>query len=98
MKIAAGLLISTVLALGAAGCVKEVNEADYSDSGIKERLELDLRAKKGLDLRFVTVDVHSGVVTLSGMTSSYEERDTIGAIAKKLSGVEQVIVNLIVQE
>ena len=98
MKTAARLLLTTALALCAAGCLKEVNEADYSDSGIKERLELELRAKKGLDLRFVTVDVHSGVVTLSGMTTSYEERDTIGAIAKKLQGVDQVIVNLIVQE
>lgn len=91
------VLVCAVLAFGLGGCAHRLSEADLSDPGIKARLESQLRGKK-LDLRYVVIDVHSRIVTLSGMVSSYRDKETLSRVAHGVPGVEQVVVNLIVQE
>ena len=71
---------------------------DNSDPAIKARIETQLHSQPDLDLRYVNVDVNSGVVTLSGMVSSIKDRNLIDNIARRTSGVDQVAVNLIVPE
>jgi osmotically-inducible protein OsmY len=95
----ATLLALAALALGAAGCFPhQLSEAELSDPGIKARLEDRLQAQPNLHLRYVTLDVHQRAVTISGIVPTYEERYEIERIAKRLPGVDQVLVNLVVQE
>lgn len=75
-----------------------LSEADISDSGIKARLEAKLKAQKGLDLRTVTIDVHSRIVTLSGIVDSYQDKKEITRIVHEIPGVEQALINVVVQE
>ena len=95
----AALLALAALAFAAAGCFPhQLSEAELSDPGIKARLEDRLHAEQSLHLRYVTLDVHQRVVTISGIVPSYDERYEIERIAKRLDGVDQVLVNLVVQE
>lgn len=87
------------LTLVFSGCVKNlISEVDRSDPAIKARLEAALREDKSLDLRYVLVDVHSRIVTISGLTSTQQDRSSITRIAHTIAGVEQLVINLVVQE
>lgn len=93
----AGLLFALPFAL--AGCFyQQLSEAELSDPGIKARLEAQLQAEPGLDLRYVTVDVHARVATVSGLVRSWNEKRTVERIARRLQGVEQAVINLVIQE
>jgi len=87
-----------LLAAGCCACTRNVEPVDLSDSGIKARIETTLHGQSGLDIRYVTVDVVSRVVTVSGIARTYEDRDRIARIARRARGVDQVIVNLLVPE
>jgi osmotically-inducible protein OsmY len=92
-------LVALVAVLGLIGCFRsQLTEAELSDPGIKARLEERLRADRRLDLRYVTVDVHHSIVTVSGVVSSWDDRREIERIARRLDGPEQVLVNLAIQE
>jgi osmotically-inducible protein OsmY len=93
---ALGLLV--LAALAAAACTREIQPEDDSDPAIKARLELALRARKGLDLRYVSIDVNERLVTLSGIVPALEQLRAVERIAKTTPGVEQVMDNLVVQE
>ena len=86
------------LACCLAGCFRSANPADYSDSGLKATIEAKLRSQPDLDLRFVTVDVNSGAVTISGMVNTFREKELIYRLAHRTRGVDQVMVNLLVPE
>lgn len=92
------LALLVLLCGAASGCFKNLNEADLSDSGIKARIESALATEQELDLRFVTIDVHSGVVTVSGLVNTPRERQLIGRLVRNLRGVDQLMLNLVVQE
>lgn len=88
-----------LLALAVSGCFPhQLSEAELSDPGIKARLEDQLHADSHLDLRYVTLDVHQRIVTISGIVPSWDNRYEIERVAKRLEGVDQVLVNLVVQE
>jgi len=98
MKKRPGLLALVLVLAGLCACTRSVQPVDTSDSGIKARLEFSLHSQPELDLKYLSIDVNSGVVTLSGLVGSYEDRDKIALIARRTKGVDQVIVNLIVPE
>lgn len=93
------LLLAASLAL-LGGCVgmPAVGDADVSDPGILANIEATLRSQKGLKLDTVTIDVHSRIVTISGLIDTYEHRGQILRAVKQTRGIEQVIDNLIVQD
>lgn len=82
-----------------SGCFgNNLNEADLSDPGIKARIETEFQAQPDLDLRYVTLDVHDRVVTVSGLINSFADKQTVYRIVQRTKGVEQVIINLVTQE
>ena len=87
--------LALLLVLGAAGCHSYFAE-DLTDPGIKARVIHEFKAYPDLDLSKVDVDVHAGVVTLSGIAKSEEQRDKMRRIARHQRGVDQVDVNLFV--
>ena len=84
-----------VLAFAAAGCRQYLN-VDVSDPAIKARVLHEFKADPELDLGKVDVDVHAGVVTLSGIARSEEQREKLRRMARHTRGVDQVDVNLFV--
>lgn len=98
MRLRLAAVAAVVVAL-LSGCAHtQLSDAELSDPGIKARLEERLKAERGLDLRFVTLDVHDHVVTLSGIAASWDQRLQMERIARRLAGVDQVMVNLVTQE
>ncbi|MEK7862408.1 MAG: efflux RND transporter permease subunit, partial [Chloroflexota bacterium] len=67
--LAAALFLASLM--GCASALNPPSEADISDPGILASIETQLKAKKGLDLRTVTVNVNARVVTISGLAASY---------------------------
>ena len=99
VRLAALAAMVVALALGSAACFPhQLSEAELSDPGIRSRLEDQLHAHRELELRYVTLDVHERVVTISGIVPSFNDRLEIERIAKRLEGVDQVVVNLVTQE
>ena len=92
---AAVLLLSVGLA---AGCAAMKGGTDYSDAAIKARVDQALAGRPELDMKNMQISVDAAVVTLSGLIPTVEQRRTIGALVKRVSGVEQVLNNLFVQE
>jgi len=98
MRLAKAVL-AAALAAALGGCLPPaVSDAESSDAGIRARLEQTLRSHRNLDLHAVTIDVHSHVVTISGIAASWEDKRLIEKIARDLPGVEQALVNLIISE
>jgi osmotically-inducible protein OsmY len=84
--------------LGSAGCVAPLTETERSDQGITARLQERMKAERGLDLRYVTLDVHDRVVTLSGTVPSWENSRDLERVARRTRGVDQVMNNLVILE
>lgn len=88
--------------LAAAACLSvacaTTQPLDNSDSGIKARVEANLEAHRDLDLRYVTLDVHSRVVTVSGLVNSWNDQRTITRIVESTKGIDQAIINLVTRE
>jgi osmotically-inducible protein OsmY len=92
------VLVVVVLAAFAAGCSENLSEADRSDPGILARLQANLQAHRELDLKYVTLDVHSGIVTVSGLVHTWDERRLVEKIVNDTGGYQQAVVNLAIQE
>ena len=89
--------VALLLALAAAGCAGGQVEED-SDQVVKARLESLLRGRTDLDMRYVTVDVHGRVATLSGLVPNREQQRLIDRLVKRSRGVDQVLNNLVIQD
>lgn len=92
------LLTVACLAAALSACAENLTEADRSDPGIRARVEANLAAHREIDMRYVTLDVHSGIVTVSGMVHSWEEKRGIERIVNATGGYQQAIFNLAIQE
>lgn len=93
MALIAGLLLQL------SGCVKNlISDVDRSDPAIKARMEAAFNEDKSLDLRYITIDVHSRIATVSGMVNTQQERSSILRIANSIAGVDQLVINVVVQE
>jgi osmotically-inducible protein OsmY len=79
-------------------CTREVQPVDDSDPGIKARVERALHDRKDVDVRYVTIDVINGVVTISGVVPAHEQVRLIKRLIARTHGVQQVLDNLLVQE
>jgi osmotically-inducible protein OsmY len=93
-----GLPAAAVLAAGLCGCMRNVQPVDLSDAAIKARIVTALRSQPGLDLRYLSIDVDTGVVTLSGTLKNRREEDLVTRIARRTKGVDQVLVNILLPE
>ena len=91
-------LAVAVVVLGLCACMSNVQPLDFTDAGIKARVETALRGQPNLELRYVTVDVNSGIATISGMVTSYQDKEIITRIARRTKGVDQAVINLLVPE
>ncbi|MDD5629227.1 MAG: BON domain-containing protein [Elusimicrobia bacterium] len=98
MKAWMRVLAGAVLALGLGACLRNVEPVDLSDAAIKARIETALRSQPNLDLRYLTIDVDTGVVTLSGVLKDRREQDLVSRIARRTKGVDQVLVNIFIPE
>jgi osmotically-inducible protein OsmY len=87
-----------MLLLSLSACGGTTQEIDLSDPGIKARIEAQLRGRKDLDLRYVTVDVTDGAATISGMVPTREQIREIDHLVKRTKGVEAALINLVVNE
>ena len=92
------LLTAALLTAGFCSCVRNIQPVDLSDAGIKARIETALHSQPDLDLRYLTIDVDTGVVTLSGLVNTLREREVISRVARRTRGVDQVIVNVMIPE
>lgn len=81
-----------------AACSAPLNPVDTSDPGILARVKAELKADPDIDVRYVDVNVNAGVVTISGMVESVEQRTMIRRKLGRLRGVKQLIVNVLIQE
>ncbi|HAH07772.1 MAG TPA: hypothetical protein DCM05_14825 [Elusimicrobia bacterium] len=88
------------LLLGGAACAsrRSSQTLDMSDPGITARVKAELKAHREIDIRYLDVSTHMGIVTLSGMADSPEARRQITRVVGRVPGVKQLIVNLLIQE
>jgi osmotically-inducible protein OsmY len=98
MKTPARAWVLPLAALLLGGCLGSLNETDLSDPGIKARIETELQAQPDLDLKYVTIDVNDGVVTVSGLVNSFAEKQVISRVIRRTRGVEQLLLNVVTQE
>lgn len=90
--------LSVALIVGSSACVSTRQKDDLSDPATKVRIEALLRGRRDLDLKYVTVNVDAGVVTLSGIVPNSDQLRIIRRLASGVNGVEQVLNNLLIQE
>ena len=84
--------------LAAAGCAHQGLSGAYSDSDIKARIESQLRGRRDLNAKFISVDVSRRLVTITGIVNSAAQSRAIERIARRTSGADEVMNNLLVQE
>ena len=92
-----GTALALVL-LSALACARAVQPEDDSDPAVKARVQLALQGREDVDIRYVSLDVNNGLVTISGIVPSPEQIDIIERLVKRTRGVDQVMDNLVVQE
>ena len=91
-------VLVAVAGVSAAGCYQNLNPVDLSDSGISARMKAELQAHPEINVQYLDLDTHVGVVTISGIVSSIEDKEAIVRLANRLKGVKQVIANLVLRQ
>lgn len=84
--------------LAAAAACRTSQPLDMTDEGIKTRIMANLEAQRDLDLRYVTVNVHVRIATVSGLVPTYQDQFKIRQIVESTKGVDQAVINLVTQE
>jgi hyperosmotically inducible periplasmic protein len=100
-KMAGGLLVVSMLALGAAGCADDSHRRGVNDTGevasdswITTKVKSELAADKLSTLTHVHVKTYEGVVTLSGSAGSQSDIDRAIQDANGVKGVKSVVNNV----
>lgn len=92
-------LLAFLLALsGASACRSRMTAAELADPAITARVKAVLDGHPELDIRYLDLNTHMRIVTLSGMVESRESKQRITDLVRRVAGVRQVVVNLAVQE
>ena len=86
--------ISMALILLAAACLAA--DKAVTDDVIYDQVSIKLTGDPIAKGGAFKVEVHQGVVTLTGPAESERQKDRAGKLAKKVNGVKQVINNLTV--
>ena len=80
----------------AGGCATQ-QPVDTSDPAIIARVKAELKSRR-IPVRFLDMHCQSGVLTISGLVETYEQRREVDRMARRVRGVKQVVANLVVQE
>lgn len=81
----------------AGGCATSPQPVDTSDPAIIARVKAELKSRR-IPVRFLDLHCQSGVLTISGLVETYEQRREVDRMARRVRGVKQVVANLVVQE
>jgi len=92
------ILTAALLAAPITGCHSRLKDMDLSDPAITARVKAALKLNEDLDIRYMEVNTHMRSVTLSGLVESFEDRHRIKRIVRRVPGVRNVMINLVVQE
>ncbi len=99
MKFTLGILISLAL-MGSVACQSMTGKTagrTLSDASITAAVQTKLTSDKASNFSRVDVDTERGMVNLSGVVQSVEERDRIARLAREVDGVRGVNNNLQIQ-
>jgi hyperosmotically inducible protein len=88
------LAISMALILLAAACLAA--DKPVSDDVIWDQVSIKLTGDPIAKGGVFKVEVHQGVVTLTGPAETQQQKDRAAKLAKKVNGVKQVINNITV--
>ena len=91
LKPVLSLVVLTAAALSAAGCN---HKSARSDAEITGEIQAKVSADQAVQHKQIGVQAASGVVTLSGVVASEEERGAAAADAATVAGVRTVVNNL----
>jgi osmotically-inducible protein OsmY len=97
MKSGRAVLLA-VAAAGLAACMPPALNQDNSDAVIKARIEQQFMAQRDLDSSHLVLDVHGHIATVSGVVRSWEEKQILERIMRRTSGVDQALINVVIQE
>ena len=88
-------LLSLVLASGCTALTGKTAGTNVDDASITASVKTNLAADRGMQtLTAVDVDTNNGVVSLNGVVDSVAAKQQAAEIARKTSGVTQVVNNL----
>ena len=86
----------------AGGCAFLIREKraypPSADTELKARVEDDLRAHADVDTSRVTVSVQSGVIMVSGIVKTWDDKKYVERIVRAVRGVKDVVVSLLSEE
>jgi len=88
------LVLLTAFILLAGACMAA--DKSVSDDKIWDQVSIKLTGDPIAKGGAFKVEVHEGVVTLSGPAETERQKDRAGKLAKKVPGVKQVVNNLTV--
>ena len=94
----APLLALAALAAAGVGCRARLTASELTDPAITARVRAALAGHPELDIRYLDIQTHIRIVTISGMVDSWESKQKIADLARHVLGVSQVEVNLAIQE
>ncbi len=86
------LLATTVF----AACFPGATKAQLSDAGVKAKILWELKAD-GIDMAHLTVEVHAGTASVSGLVPSSAQRRRIHDLLLRTPGVDDTIENVAVE-
>ena len=85
-------------AVGATACRARLTAAELADPAITARVKATLDGHPELDIRYLDLNTHMRIVTVSGMVESRDSKQRIADLVRRVAGVRQVVVNLAIQE
>ncbi|MBI5597159.1 MAG: BON domain-containing protein [Elusimicrobia bacterium] len=91
-------LFIAVLACAGFGCRARLSPADLTDPAITARVKATLAGHPELDVRYLQINTHMRIVTISGLIDSFEAKQKVETYVRNVGGVRQVVANLAVQE
>jgi osmotically-inducible protein OsmY len=80
------------------GCAARQTNATPGDELLKSRVEAALAGAADLDDAAIAVQVHHGVVTITGRVASATEQQSVGAIVRAVPGVSDVRFSLNIED
>jgi osmotically-inducible protein OsmY len=104
-KMAGGLLVVSMLALGAAGCADNSHRRGVDDTGevvsdswITTKVKSKIAADHPSSVANIHVKTYDGVVTLSGTADNQSDIDRAMQDANGIKGVKSVVNNVEVKK
>jgi osmotically-inducible protein OsmY len=77
-------------------CAPAATKAQLSDAGVKAKILWELRAGE-VDMTHLTVEVHGGAATVSGLVPNQAQQRRIHDLLIRTPGVKEAIENVVVE-